>query len=265
VAKEAGGGLMLVVNAACRETDLAHLRVALDRAVTIEPQFERALLALQGPAAASVFARLAPGVEKMPFMSAAELSIAGIACGVTRSGYTGEDGFEISAAPEHAVALAERLLGEPEVMPIGLGARDTLRLEAGLCLYGHDIDETTPPVEAGLAWTIGKRRRAEGGFPGVAVILRQLAEGVGRQRVGIRPDGRAPAREGTAIIDPAGNLLGTVTSGGFGPSVGAPVAMGYVDTAHNSEGSVLSLIVRDVPRPARVAPLPFIKTRYYRG
>jgi aminomethyltransferase len=201
----------------------------------------------------------------MPFMSAAELSIAGAPCTVTRSGYTGEDGFEISLAADHAVGVAERLLAEPEVAPIGLGARDTLRLEAGLCLYGHDIDETTTPVEAGLSWTIGKRRRTEGGFPGAATVLRQLAEGPTRKRVGIRPDGRAPAREGTTIIDPAGNSAGQVTSGGFGPSVGAPIAMGYVDAAHSAEGSPLSLIVREVPRPAHVAPLPFVPTRYYRG
>ena len=264
VPEEAGDGLMLVVNAACKEADLAHLQAYLDRAVAIEPQFERALLALQGPAAAAVLARFAPGVERMPFMSAAEVSIAGTPCSITRSGYTGEDGFEISVSAEQAAALAERLLGEPEVMPIGLGARDTLRLEAGLCLYGHDIDETTTPIEAGLAWTIGKRRRAEGGFPGAAMILRQLAEGTARRRVGIRPDGRAPAREGTVITDPAGQRIGTVTSGGFGPSVGAPIAMGYVDAAHNAEGSALSLIVREVARPAHVARLPFVPTRYYR-
>ena len=264
VPEEAGDGLMLVVNAACKEADLAHLQAYLDRAVAIEPQFERALLALQGPAAAAVLARFAAGVERMAFMSAAEVSIAGISCGVTRSGYTGEDGFEISVSAEQAAALAERLLGEPEVMPIGLGARDTLRLEAGLCLYGHDIDETTTPVEAGLAWTIGKRRRAQGGFPGATMILRQLAEGTARKRVGIRPDGRAPAREGTAVIDPTGNPVGTVTSGGFGPSVGAPIAMGYVDAAHAAEGSALSLIVREVARPAHVSRLPFVPTRYYR-
>jgi aminomethyltransferase len=257
-------GLMLVVNAACKDADLAHLQSQLDRAVTIEPHFERALLALQGPAAAAVLKRFAPGVERMSFMTSAELSIAGTPCSVTRSGYTGEDGFEISVAAEQAAAIAERLLGEPEVMPIGLGARDTLRLEAGLCLYGHDIDETTTPIESGLAWTIGKRRRAEGGFPGAAIILRQLAEGVARKRVGIRPDGRAPAREGTVITDPAGNRVGTVTSGGFGPSVGAPIAMGYVDATHSANGSALSLIIRDVPRPAHVARLPFVPTRYYR-
>ena len=264
VPEEAGDGLMLVVNAACKETDLAHLQASLDGAVAIEPQFERALLALQGPAAAAVLARFAAVVERMAFMSAAEVSIAGISCGITRSGYTGEDGFEISVPAEQAAGLAERLLGEPEVMPIGLGARDTLRLEAGLCLYGHDIDDMTTPIEAGLAWTIGKRRRAEAGFPGAAMILRQLAEGTARKRVGIRPDGRAPAREGTAIIDAAGSRIGAVTSGGFGPSVGAPIAMGYVDAAHAAEGSALSLIVREVARPAHIARLPFLPTRYYR-
>jgi aminomethyltransferase len=245
--------------------DLAHLRARLAKTVTIEPRFERALLALQGPSAAAVLARLAAGIDRMPFMSAAEVSLAGIRCFVTRSGYTGEDGFEVSVAAENAVALAERLLTEPEVAPIGLGARDTLRLEAGLCLYGHDIDATTTPIEAGLAWTIGKRRRAEGGFPGAETILAQLAEGPRRRRVGLRPDGRAPAREGTAIVDEAGQPIGAVTSGGFGPTVGAPIAMGYVDNAHAAEGTALALVVRDVPRPARVAALAFVPTRYYRG
>ena len=258
-------GLMLVVNAACKNADLAHLQARLDRSVTVESSFERALLALQGPAAATVLARFAAGVERMPFMSAAELSIAGAPCMVTRSGYTGEDGFEISLAADHAVAVAEQLLAEPEVAPIGLGARDTLRLEAGLCLYGHDIDETTTPIEAGLAWTIGKRRRAEGGFPGAAIILRQLADGPARRRVGIRPDGRAPAREGTPVVDPDGASVGQVTSGGFGPSVNAPIAMGYVAAGHSAEGTALAVVVRDVARPAHVAPLPFVPTRYYRG
>jgi aminomethyltransferase len=262
-------GLMLVVNAACKEADLAHLRARLDPASPIEPLFERALLALQGPMAAAVLARfaadLANGVERMAFMSAAEATIAGARCMVTRSGYTGEDGYEVSMETADAVGVAEALLSEPEVAPIGLGARDTLRLEAGLCLYGHDIDETTNPVEAGLAWTIAKRRRAEGGFPGAATILRQLTDGPSRRRVGIRPDGRAPARDGTAILDPAGNPVGRVTSGGFGPSVGAPIAMGYVDTPHAAEGSELALVVRDVPRPGHVVTLPFVPTRYYRS
>jgi aminomethyltransferase len=259
------GGLLLVVNAACKDADLAHLRQHLDPAIAIEPRFERALLALQGPQAAAVLARFAPGVERMPFMSAAEISVADMPCFATRSGYTGEDGFELSLAPEHAVAVADKLLAEPEVAAIGLGARDTLRLEAGLCLYGHDIDETTTPIEAALAWTIGKRRREEAGFPGAGTILRQLADGPGRKRVGLRPDGRAPAREGTAILDPAGGAVGRVTSGGFGPSLGAPLAMGYVDARQAGEGTPLALLVRDVPRPAHVAPLPFVPTRYYRG
>ena len=268
IATRVEDGLMLVVNAARKEADLAHIKAHLDRAVAVEPRFERALLALQGPEAAAILARLAGGlangVERMAFMSAADATIAGAPCFVTRSGYTGEDGFELSIAAADAARVAEALLKEPEVAPIGLGARDTLRLEAGLCLYGHDIDQTTTPVEAGLSWTIARRRRAEGGFPGAATLLRQLIEGPSRKRVGIRPDGRAPAREGTAILDPAGNPVGRVTSGGFGPSLGAPIAMGYVDAGHAAEGSALALVVRDVPRPAHVAPLPFVPTRYYR-
>jgi aminomethyltransferase len=260
-----GDGLMLVVNAAGKEADLAHLRARLDKTASIDPRFDRALLALQGPSAAAVLARFAAGIDRTAFMSATEVSLAGILCFVTRSGYTGEDGFEISMAAEDAIGLAERLLAEPEVAPIGLGARDTLRLEAGLCLYGHDIDETTTPIEAGLAWTIGKRRRAEGGFPGAEIVLAQLVEGPSRRRVGMRPDGRAPAREGAAILDDAGREIGRITSGGFGPTVGSPIAMGYVDPTHATEGTALALVVRDVPRPAHVAPLPFVPTRYYRG
>jgi aminomethyltransferase len=266
MATRVDGGLLLVVNASRKEADLAHLRRHLGSGIGIEPQFERALLALQGPEAASVLARLVDGgIERMKFMSAAETAVAGAPCFVTRSGYTGEDGFELSMAPGDAVAVAEALLAEPEVAPVGLGARDTLRLEAGLCLYGHDIDETTTPIEAGLAWTIGKRRRDAADFPGAAPILRQLTEGAGRKRVGIRPDGRAPAREGAAITDPRGNPVGQVTSGGFGPSVGAPIAMGYVASGHAGEGAALALVVRDVPRPARVARLPFVPPRYYRS
>ena len=197
-------------------------------------------------------------------MSAAEIVLDGCACLVTRSGYTGEDGFEISLPAADASALAERLLAEPEVMPVGLGARDSLRLEAGLCLYGHDIDATTTPVEADLAWTIGKRRREEGGFPGASIILRQLAHGAPRKRVGIRPDGRAPAREATPVVDAAGHDIGKVTSGGFGPSLNAPIAMGYLDAAHAVAGAPLSLLVRGTARPARVAPLPFVPHHYHR-
>jgi aminomethyltransferase len=259
------GGLALVVNAARKEADLAHLQARLDRAVAIEPRFDRALLALQGPAAAAVLARHASGIERLAFMTGTELSLAGIPCAVTRSGYTGEDGFEISVAGEEATILAEALLREPEVAPAGLGARDTLRLEAGLCLYGHDIDATTTPVEAGLAWAIGRRRRAAGDFPGAASVLAQLSAGPLRKRVGIRLDGRALAREGTVILDPSAAPVGLVTSGGFGPTIGAPIAMGYVAAGCAAPGTALSLVVRDVPRPARVAPLPFVPTRYYRG
>src|SRR5690348_13968128 len=251
-------GLFVVVNAARKEADLAHLRDRLGTSASIEPLADRALLALQGPAAAAVLSRFVEGIAGLRFMSAAAVAIDGRDCLVTRSGYTGEDGFELSLAASEAEALARRLIGEPEVVPIGLGARDSLRLEAGFCLYGHDIDETTTPIEADLAWTIGKRRRTDGGFPGAATLLRQLAEGTRRKRVGIRPDGRAPAREGTEIVDEARNKLGHVTSGGFGPSVGAPVAMGYVNSTDAVEGTSLLLLVREAPRPARVVRLPFV-------
>jgi aminomethyltransferase len=260
-----GDGFFLVVNAATKETDLAHLRGRLGTRASIEPLADLALLALQGPAAASVLSRFVEGIARRRFMLAFEITVGSRQCLVTRSGYTGEDGFEISIPASEAEGFARRLIAEPEVLPVGLGARDSLRLEAGLCLYGHDIDETTTPIEADLAWTIGKRRRAEGGFPGAATILRQLAEGTSRKRVGIRPDGRAPAREDTEIVDDAGNKLGKVTSGGFGPSVGGPVAMGYVDAANAMEGQGLQLLVRGAARPARVVRLPFVPTRYYRG
>jgi len=258
------GGLLVVVNAATKDADVAHLRDRLGGGVSVDRLDDRALLALQGPAAAGVLRRLADGVAGLAFMSAAEATLDGHQCLVTRSGYTGEDGFEISLPAAAAPALATRLLAEPEVAPVGLGARDSLRLEGGLCLYGHDIDATTTPVEADLAWTIGKRRREHGGFPGAAVILRQLAQGPARLRVGIRPDERAPAREGTPIVNSTGEQIGRVTSGGYGPSVGAPVAMGYVAAAYAAEGTPLSLIVRGAARPAHVAPLPFVPHRYHR-
>jgi aminomethyltransferase len=260
-----GDGLFVVVNAARREADVAHLRDRLGTGTTVEPLEDRGLLALQGPAAANVLSRLVDGIARLGFMTAAEVTVDGRKCLVTRSGYTGEDGFEISCSAADAEVLARVLVAQPEVSPIGLGARDSLRLEAGLCLHGHDIDETTTPIEADLAWTIGKRRRAEGGFPGAAIILRELADGTARKRVGIRPDGRAPAREETAIVDTAGEKIGQVTSGGYGPSVGGPIAMGYVDRAHAAEGTALELLVRGVPRAARVASLPFVPHRYHRG
>jgi aminomethyltransferase len=201
----------------------------------------------------------------MKFMSSAPTKVNGVSCIVSRCGYTGEDGYEISVEAAEAPALAELLLAQPEVMPVGLGARDSLRLEAGLCLYGHDIDTTTTPVEADLTWSIGKRRRQEGGFPGDAVVRRQLAEGVSRKRVGLKPDGRAPAREGTDIIDGNGNSIGTVTSGGFGPSVGGPVSMGYVASEFAATDTAVDLLVRGKPLPAQVAGMPFVPQRYYRG
>jgi len=262
----AGDHLFVVVNASRKEADIAHMQTALAGRVGLEVLADRALLALQGPKAAEVLARFAPDCGGLVFLAGARLAVDGIDCFVTRSGYTGEDGFEISVPDSEAERLARRLLGEDEVAPAGLGARDSLRLEAGLCLYGHDIDEQTTPVEAALAWSIGKRRREEGGFPGDDVIRRQLQEGVARRRVGIRPDGRAPAREGAAIYadEKMAVAVGRVTSGGFGPTIGAPVAMGYVEQAHAEPGTPLVLEVRGKPLPARVAPLPFVKPNYHR-
>jgi aminomethyltransferase len=258
----AGERLFLVVNAACKDADFAHIEAHLAGLARLERADDRALLALQGPAAAAVLARLAPEAAQIKFMHAAPLAIVGEACLVSRSGYTGEDGFEISVPSARAEFLARRLLAEPEVRPIGLGARDSLRLEAGLCLYGHDIDETTTPIEAGLAWSISKRRRSEGGFPGAAVLQRQLAAGVARKLVGLKPDGKAPAREHTEITDTAGNRIGEVTSGGFGPTVGGPIAMGYVAAAHAAVGSAVQLLVRGKALPAKVTALPFTPKHY---
>ncbi len=223
-----GDHLYLVVNAACKDADIAHLRAGLRGAARLEVVTDRALLALQGPLAADVLARLAPDVAALAFMSAGTFDLAGQSCLVSRSGYTGEDGFEISVPEAGAPALARRLLAEAEVRPIGLGARDSLRLEAGLCLFGADIDESTTPVEAALTWSISKRRRTEGGFPGAEMVQRQLREGAPRLRVGVKSLDKAPARAHTPITDRQGEIIGEITSGGFGPSVGGPVAMGYV-------------------------------------
>ena len=264
IVSNAGDHLFVVVNAGNRDADLARLRASLEPAIRVTELADRALLALQGPAAGAVLARLAPASAGLRFMTTAVMDVAGSPCRVSRLGYTGEDGFEISVPAAAAVALARRLLAEPEVAPAGLGARDSLRLEAGLPLHGHEIDPTTTPVEAGLAFSIGKRRRDEGGFPGADVILRQLADGPARRLVGIRPEGRAPAREGTAIQGPDGSSIGTITSGGFGPTVGGPVAMGYVAADAAAPGTGLVLLVRGKPLPARVAALPFVPHRYHR-
>jgi aminomethyltransferase len=261
---KSGDALRLVVNAACKAADLDHLRRHLG-ASAIRYLDDHSLLALQGPEAANVLARLAPETTALGFMRLAAVTIAGTSCHVTRSGYTGEDGFEISVPASGAEALAHRLLAEPEVAPAGLGARDTLRLEAGLCLYGNDIDETTSVIEADLGWTIQPRRRQEGGFPGAALILRQLAEGVSRRRIGIKPEGRQIARAATPIVNATGMTIGTVTSGGFGPSVDGAIAMGYVETAYAAPGTGIGLVVRGVTRPARVANLPFVPHRYHQS
>jgi aminomethyltransferase len=257
-------GVLVVANAARREADLAHMAAALEPAHPIEELAARALLAVQGPAAAAVLGRLCPAARALAFMQTAAARIAGVACRIARSGYTGEDGFEISVAATDAEGVARRLLAAPEVAPAGLGARDSLRLEAGLCLYGHELTPETTPVEAGLGWTIAKRRRREGGFPGAEIILRQLEDGPPRKLVGIRPEGRAPAREGTEIQDPTGARIGEVTSGGFGPTVGGPIALGYVTADHAAPASAVRLSIRAKPHPAKVVDLPFVPHRYQR-
>jgi aminomethyltransferase len=256
--------LFTVVNAGCREQDVAHMRARLEPGHPVVELADRALLALQGPEAVAVLSRLSPACAGLRFMQSAEMDLSGVAARVSRLGYTGEDGFEISMAADHAAKLARTLLAAPEVEPIGLGARDSLRLEAGLCLYGHDIDARTSPIEAGLQWTIAKRRREQGGFPGAVAIQAQLRDGPKRRLVGILPEGRAPAREHTEIQDSAGRRIGEITSGGFGPTVGGPIAMGYVEAAAAEPGTPLILIVRGKSLPAKVAALPFVPHRYQR-
>jgi aminomethyltransferase len=259
------GVLLLIVNAARQDVDYAHIAERLPSHVRLEPQPDRALLALQGPASKDVIARLSPEAAALAFMSARHTQLDGYECHVSRSGYTGEDGFEISVASEHAVKLARLLLAHDGVQPIGLGARDSLRLEAGLCLYGHDLDETTSPVEANLGWSIQKRRRDQGGFPGAGRIQRELKEGPTRLRVGIKPAGPAPARDGTEVLSAPGERIGVVTSGGFGPTGGGPIAMGYVATAHARAGTPVQLLVRGKPLPAAISDLPFVRHRYARN
>lgn len=265
----AGDHLFLVVNAACKAQDVAHLRKHLEGKCEIEELTDRALLALQGPEAAAVLARLAPATANMVFMNTGTVELAGAQCMISRSGYTGEDGFEISIPAGKAEEVARLLLAQPEVAPIGLGARDSLRLEAGLCLYGHDMDATVTPVEASLAWSLSKLRRAEGaragGYPGADVIARQLAAGVERKRVGFLVRDRMPVREGAELVDGEGRTVGRVTSGGFAPTLGAPVAMGYVSPALAVPGTALQAIVRGKPVPVEVAKTPFVAQRYHRG
>ncbi|WP_322518030.1 glycine cleavage system aminomethyltransferase GcvT [Rhodopseudomonas palustris] len=265
-----GDRLFLVVNAACKAEDEAHLRAHLSETCEITTLPARALLALQGPKAEAALAKFCADVTRLKFMDVAELGLNGLPCIVSRSGYTGEDGFEISVPADGAEAFAQALLGNPDVLPIGLGARDSLRLEAGLCLYGHDIDTTTTPVEGGLSWSIQKSRRSggarPGGFLGSDAILAQLDGGTVHTRVGLRPEGRAPVREGAALYDSADatEAIGKVTSGGFGPSLNAPVAMGYLPTAQAARDTLVFAEVRGQRLPLRVASMPFVPNTYKR-
>jgi aminomethyltransferase len=256
---------MLIVNASRKHDDFAHIEARLPSGVKLLRAPHRALVALQGPKAAGVLARHARDAGGLTFMSASSTRFDGIECHISRSGYTGEDGFEISANAKRIGAITERLLDDANVKPVGLGARDSLRLEAGLCLYGHDIDTTTSPIEAGLAWSIQKRRRAEGGYPGADRIAAELADGTARLRVGLLPEGRAPAREGAEIRATDGTTIGQVTSGGFGPTVGGPIAMGYVSRRFAEPGTPVVLLVRGKELVAKVVPLPFVPHRYHRA
>jgi aminomethyltransferase len=268
-AHEAGfGDLFLVVNAGCKDADLRHLVTHIGHRCNVVPMPERALLALQGPQAAAALARLNAAVAELRFMQGGVFDLNGARCFVTRSGYTGEDGFEISVPGEQAAALAEALLAQPEVRPAGLGARDTLRLEAGLCLYGHDIGQTTSPVEAGLAWAIQKVRRPggerAGHYPGAAVIEKHLSGGAPSQRVGLVGLERVPVREGTALVDAHGRQLGHVTSGTLAPTVNQAIAMAYLPRDHALPQHEVYAEVRGKRLPMRVSPMPFTPHRYFR-
>ena len=261
--------LFLIVNAGCKDADTRHLITNIGHRCTVQPLPDRALLALQGPKAVQALARLNPAVATLTFMTGMSAVLAGAGCYLTRSGYTGEDGFEISVPADQAEALARALLALPEVMPAGLGARDTLRLEAGLCLYGHDIDETTTPVEAGLTWAIQKVRRAggarHGGYPGAAAIDGQLATGPRTKRIGLLGLERVPVREGAVIVDAQGHKLGQVTSGTLSPTVDEPIAMAYLAANHALPHHEVYAEVRGKRQPMRVSPMPFAPHRYFRG
>jgi aminomethyltransferase len=262
-------GLFVVVNAGCRDQDIAHMHKHLGGRCEVRPLPDQALLALQGPQAVTALSRLNADVAKLVFMTGGFFELDGIPTFVTRSGYTGEDGYEISVAADRSVELARKLLAQPEVKPIGLGARDSLRLEAGLCLYGHDIDTTTTPVEASLTWAIQKVRRVggerAGGYPGAAVVDRQLAEGAARKRVGLVGSERMPVREGAKLVTEAGEEVGVVTSGTLGPTVNKPVALAYVAKSHAALGTQLFALVRDKRTPMTVSSTPFTPNGYFRG
>lgn len=258
------GRLFLVVNASRKAVDYALIAANLPDNVKLEVIEDRALIALQGPMAAEVMAAHAPAAADMAFMGVAQMEFDGIAVYVSRSGYTGEDGYEISVPAGAAEPLARALLADERVAPIGLGARDSLRLEAGLCLYGHDLDETTSPVEGAITFVLQKRRKEEANFPGAARILSELADGPSRVRVGLTLAGRAPAREGAEIRAADGSVIGVLTSGGFAPTLGAPIAMGYVDPAHAAVGTAVKLVVRGRELEASIADMPFVPQRYHR-
>jgi aminomethyltransferase len=265
-----GDFLFLVVNAACKAEDEAHLRARLSDVCIIESLPDRALIALQGPRAEAVLAKFCPDVTAMRFMDAGPRRVGGLECFVSRSGYTGEDGFEISVPADAAERIARDLLADSDVLPVGLGARDSLRLEAGLCLYGHDIDTSTTPVEGALEWSIQKSRRRNGaragGFPGAGLILAQLEQGAPRRRVGLKPEGRAPVREGAPLFADAASSepIGAVTSGGFGPSLNAPVAMGYLPSSKATQGGLVFAELRGQRLPLRISPMPFVPNTYKR-
>ena len=258
------GTFYIVCNASRKVIDFTYIETHLSQNVKLYRDEERSLIALQGPKAEAALAKFNPTIRDIAFMQHYAMQLDGIPVLVSRSGYTGEDGFEISIFDKDAVRLWQLLLDNPDVKPIGLGARDSLRLEAGLCLYGHDIDETTSPVEADLLWSIQKRRRSEGGFIGAARVQKEIASGAKRKRVGIKPEGRAPAREGTVVTDMTGRHIGVITSGGFGPTANGPVAMGYVETTFATAGTAVQLIVRDKPMPAQIISLPFVPHNYKR-
>ncbi|WP_144291593.1 glycine cleavage system aminomethyltransferase GcvT [Rhodoligotrophos appendicifer] len=259
---ESGERLFLVLNASRKQDDLVHIQERLAGRAHIERLDDRALLALQGPAAFHVLRRVLPIVETLRFMTSATAVLGDKEVFVSRSGYTGEDGFEISLPSCLATSFAEALLADPAVKPAGLGARDSLRMEAGLCLYGQDLDETTSPIEAGLSWSVSRRRREQGGFLGYGRIAEELRVGPKRRLVGLRLEGRTPARRGELITSADGNFVGKVTSGGFGPSANCPIALGYVDANFTAKGSTVNLMVRERSLPAEIVQLPFIRHRY---
>lgn len=263
IVANAGDHLFVVVNASMRHQDIPHMAKNLP-GFNVEELFDRALIALQGPMAEDVLATICPECRDLTFMETKVADIMGATCRISRLGYTGEDGYEISIPEDRAVDITRALLDHDDCAPIGLGARDSLRLEAGLCLYGNDIDNDTSPIEANLTWAIQKRRRTEGGFPGADRILDELENGASRKLVGIKPTGRAPARQGVEVQSMDGDTIGAITSGGFGPTVGGPVAMGYVATAHSEPGTDINLIVRGRAQPARVVKLPFVTQNYKR-